>query len=111
MSHALSLLIDPVFAGFLSASMRLAIPILLAALGGLFAERSGVLNIGLEGAMLAGAFAGFLAAYASGSIVASGGSAISPGKSSSAAATPATHGNTAARRSARSASSRPTGCS
>lgn len=70
MSHALSLLTDPVFAGFLSASMRLAIPILLAALGGLFAERSGVLNIGLEGAMLAGAFTGFLAAWASGSIVA-----------------------------------------
>jgi simple sugar transport system permease protein len=70
MTQALSLLTDPVFAGFLSASMRLAIPILLAALGGLFAERSGVLNIGLEGAMLVGAFTGFLAAYASGSLFA-----------------------------------------
>ncbi len=65
----LELLTDPTFAGFLSASMRLAIPIMLAALGGVFAERSGVLNIGLEGMMLVGAFIGFLAAYASGHLV------------------------------------------
>jgi general nucleoside transport system permease protein len=63
---ALVYLTDPSFAGFLSASMRLAIPILLAALGGLFSERSGVLNISLEGTMLVGAFFGFAAAYASG---------------------------------------------
>ncbi|SHF65461.1 nucleoside ABC transporter membrane protein [Kaistia soli DSM 19436] len=62
----LAILTDPTFVGFLSASMRLAIPIMLAALGGLFAERSGVLNIGLEGMMLVGAFFGFVAAYASG---------------------------------------------
>ena len=66
MSHFLLFVADPVFAGFLSASMRLAIPIMLAALGGLFSERSGVLNIGLEGAMLIGAFVGFVAAFASG---------------------------------------------
>ena len=65
----LALLVDPTFAGFLSASMRLAIPIMLAALGGVFAERSGVLNIGLEGMMLVGAFTGFAAAYASGHLV------------------------------------------
>ena len=63
---AIAFFTDPSFAGFLSASMRLAIPILLAALGGLFSERSGVLNIGLEGMMLVGAFFGFTAAYASG---------------------------------------------
>ena len=62
----LAILTDPTFVGFLSASMRLAIPIMLAALGGLFAERSGVLNIGLEGMMLVGAFVGFVAAYGSG---------------------------------------------
>jgi simple sugar transport system permease protein len=65
---ALAFLTDPAFAGLLAASMRLAIPIMLAALGGLFAERSGVLNIGLEGAMLTGAFVGFVATYITGSL-------------------------------------------
>jgi simple sugar transport system permease protein len=66
----LAFLTDPTFAGFLSASMRLAIPIMLAALGGLFAERSGVLNIGLEGMMLIGAFVGFVATFWTGSLAA-----------------------------------------
>jgi general nucleoside transport system permease protein len=53
---------------FLASTVAMAPPILLAALGELIVERSGVLNIGIEGAILAGAFFGFAATYFSGSI-------------------------------------------
>lgn len=44
------------FTDYLTASIRLSIPLAFAAIGGLWAERSGVINIGLEGMLLSGAF-------------------------------------------------------
>jgi simple sugar transport system permease protein len=49
------------------ATVRVSVPLLLAALAGLYSERSGIFDIGLEGKMLTGAFAAGAAAYISGS--------------------------------------------
>lgn len=50
-------------AGLLASSMRLATPILLAALAGLLSYHVGLINIALEGLMLVGAFAAVVVAY------------------------------------------------
>jgi ABC-type uncharacterized transport system permease subunit len=63
----------------LGAAIRIATPILFAALGELVAERTGVYNMGLEGMMLMGAFAGWYATYASGSPIAGFGAAMVAG--------------------------------
>lgn len=57
-------------AALLAAGVAAAVPLLLAALGEAFAERSGLLNLGIEGMAIAGAFAGFATAYATANLAA-----------------------------------------
>jgi simple sugar transport system permease protein len=58
-----SFLTLPFWIGFLAATVRVATPLILATLGETFSERSGVLNLGIEGIMMFGAFAGFVTVY------------------------------------------------
>jgi len=62
MSDTLDLLVT-----LAASSLRLATPLVFAAMGGLLCERAGVVNIALEGLLLTGAFAAAVAAHATGS--------------------------------------------
>jgi simple sugar transport system permease protein len=55
-------------ASFWAAAIRIASPLIFATLGELICERAGVLNLGIEGIMTAGAFAGWFTVYAGGDL-------------------------------------------
>jgi len=59
---------DTFLVGLIAATLRMASPLIFGTLGELFSERSGVLNLGIEGTMFFGAFVGFAAADKSGSL-------------------------------------------
>ncbi len=57
-----------VLVGILSSGIRLATPYLYASMGETFSQRSGVLNLGVEGQMLLGAFAAFYVTFTTGNL-------------------------------------------
>ncbi|WP_330630992.1 ABC transporter permease [Halocatena halophila] len=59
---------DVISKRFLGATLRLSVPIAFAALGGIFAEKSGVINIGLEGHLIIAAFASIAGVILTGSV-------------------------------------------
>lgn len=56
-------LLDVINVGLFAAALRMATPIAFASLGGIFSERVGIINIGLEGMMLTSAFTGVMVSY------------------------------------------------
>jgi general nucleoside transport system permease protein len=60
MSEIIDILVNP---AFWTAVLRIATPLILGTLGVLLCERAGVLNLGIEGIMAAGAFTGWLTVY------------------------------------------------
>ena len=60
MSEWIDILVNP---AFWVAVLRIATPLILGTLGVLWCERAGVLNLGIEGIMVAGALAGWLSVY------------------------------------------------
>jgi simple sugar transport system permease protein len=67
MNEGLSVL--AILIGIFHSGLRLATPYLYAAIGETFAQRSGVLNLGVEGIMLMGAFSGFYVTFKTGNVL------------------------------------------
>jgi len=59
-------LLDIINVGLFAATLRMATPIAYSSLGGIFSERAGIINVGLEGMMLTSAFAGVVVSYYTG---------------------------------------------
>lgn len=63
------LLTTQILISILAATIRIACPLMIAAIGELVTERAGVMNLGVEGMMLMGAFVGFFVTHQTGSPV------------------------------------------
>lgn len=74
-----ALLTQAFFSALLFGAVTAAVPLLLAGLGEQMSEKSGVLNIGIEGMMVLGAFVGFVAAFQTGSMWAGFGAGMAAG--------------------------------
>ena len=59
-----ALLTEAFLSTLIFGAVTAGVPLLLAGLGEQISEKAGILNIGIEGMMLAGAYGGFVAAYA-----------------------------------------------
>jgi len=59
-------LLDIINVGLFAAMLRMATPIAFSSLGGIFSERAGIINVGLEGMMLTSAFVGVVGSYYTG---------------------------------------------
>ncbi len=59
---------ETVLIAIVASGIRLAVPLLLASLGEMYGQRSGVLNLGVDGIMLLGAFGGYYAVLRSGNV-------------------------------------------
>ncbi len=62
------LIVTSFIISFLAGAIRLSVPIMLPAIGNIFAQSCGILNVGEEGTMIMGAIGGFLAAYFTGQV-------------------------------------------
>ena len=63
-----SLLTQAFLTSLILGAITAGVPLLLAGLGEQISEKAGVLNVGIEGMMLSGAYVGFLVAFKTGSI-------------------------------------------
>ena len=74
----MGVMIEPLVA-FMAQTIRFATPLTFGALSGIWSERSGIINIAIEGMMLTAAFIGFVAGHASGSLAAGLAAAVACG--------------------------------